>query len=69
MELMTLDKNFLPTGKTKLKYFDLMWHRKYYETGQFSVQIKAEDYNHDMEYIYTKERPELGVIQCLHYSR
>lgn len=68
MELMTLDVNFLPTGKTKLKYFDLTWYRKYYETGQFLVQIRASDYSPDMEYIYTNERPELGIIQCVEYS-
>lgn len=65
---MALDKDFLPTGQTKLKYFDLLWHRKYYETGQFSVQIKAGDYSPDMAYLYTKDRPELGIIQCRQYT-
>lgn len=68
MELMTLDKNFMPTGKIRLKFFDLVWDRKYYETGQFSVQIKASDYSTDMEYVYTNDRPELGMIQCVEYS-
>ena len=68
MELMTLDKDFMPTGKTKLKYFDLVWDRKYYESGQFSVQVMASDYSADMAYIYTNDRPELGVVQCVEYS-
>lgn len=68
MELMTLDNDFLPTGKTKLRYFDLVWDRKYYESGKFSVQIKASDYSPDMKYIYTNNRPELGMVQCVEYS-
>lgn len=68
MELLTLDENFIPTGPTNLKYFDLVWDRKYYETGNFSVQIKASDYSLEMKYIYTKARPELGMIQGKEYS-
>lgn len=68
MEIMALDENFVPAGAAHLRYFDLAWNRKYYETGQFSVQIKAKDYSPDMKYIYSKERPELGMIQCVEYS-
>lgn len=68
MELLMLDKNFIPTGKTHLTYTDLAWHRKYYETGQFSVQIPASEYSADAAYIYTKDRPELGIIQCVQYT-
>lgn len=68
MEIRALDKEFALIGYSKMKYFDLAWDRKYYETGQFSVQIKAADYSPDMAYIYTSERPELGMIQCVEYS-
>lgn len=68
MEIRALDSEFNLIGMTKLKYFDLAWDRKYYETGEYLVQIKAEDYLPDMAYIYTSERPELGIIQCVEYS-
>lgn len=63
MDIMALDRNFIPTGSVRLPYLDLSWHRKYYETGQFSVQIQAEAYNDEMCYIFSPERPELGIIQ------
>lgn len=68
MEIRALDRNLIPTGGTKIRYFDLMWNRKYYETGNFSVQICAADYSPDMAYIYTEERPELGMVQCVEFS-
>jgi hypothetical protein len=69
MELRALDENFIPVGKTKLKYFDLTWNRKYYETGQFCMQIKADDYDSSMKYIFTTERPELGMVQKVKYTQ
>lgn len=68
MEIRALNKDFEPIGKTKIKYFDLMWNRKYYEPGSFSVQIMASDYLPDMSYIYTSERPELGMVQSVEYT-
>ena len=61
MELVYLDKNF-----NILKYFrfvNLQWIRRYYEPGEFSVQVPEGEYNAAAEYIYTNERPELGMIQ------
>ncbi len=68
MELMALNADFLPEGPFRLKYFDLLWDRKYYETGKFSVQIRAEDYREAMTYIFTVHRPELGMIQKIDYE-
>lgn len=68
MELRALDSTFTPTGGTKLKYYDLSWDRKYYDTGNFLIQIRSIDYYCDMKYIYTDERPELGMIQKVEYS-
>lgn len=67
MQLMALDKDFVQIGFLST-YFDLMWDRKYYETGKFLVQILARDYNPDMVYIYSKDRPETGIIECVSYS-
>lgn len=68
MELKALNENFEICGSTSLKHFDLLWNRKYYENGKFSVQIKADDYDPEMTYIYTSERPELGVIEQMKYT-
>ncbi len=68
MDIMALDENFTPVKFTKIPYYDLAWHRKYYETGQFSVQIKADDYSREMKYIFTASRPELGIIQKVVYT-
>ena len=61
MQLMALDKDFVQIGFLST-YFDLMWDRKYYETGKFLVQILARDYNPDMVYFYSKDRPETGIM-------
>ena len=69
MELKALNADFEICGPTSLKHFDLVWNRKYYENGKFSVLIKAADYDPGMKYIYTGERPELGVIKQFKYTQ
>lgn len=68
MDIMALDEDFIPTGPLRLSYSDLAWDRKYYETGKFTVQMKAKDYRERMKYIFTAERPELGIIQKVVYT-
>ena len=68
MELRTLDENFLPCGPTKLRPFDISWDRKYYETGKFTLQIAASDYDPAMAYVYSNDRPELGIVEQLKYT-
>lgn len=68
MDIIALDENFTPVEPMNLKYYDMVWNRKYYETGKYSVQIRASDYNEDMKYIFTKERQELGIVQKVAYS-
>ena len=41
---------------------NVQWNRKYYECGDFSIQISAGDYSSDMKYIYINGRKELGMI-------
>ncbi len=50
-----------------LRYTNLQWSRKYYETGTFSVQIPLEQYSSKIRHIYTKDRPELGVVTQINY--
>lgn len=61
MQLLALDSGFQPVRY--LNYFNLQWTREYYTIGQFSVQLAAADYQPQMAYLYTPDRPETGVIQ------
>lgn len=61
MHLMGLDKSFNNIGF--IKFTNLQWKRRYYEPGQFSAQIRADDYDPSMVYLIALERPEVGLIQ------
>ena len=50
-----------------LSYTILQWNRKYYEPGSFSLEIPLEQYSSEYKYIYTKDRPEMGVIDQVNY--
>lgn len=50
------------------KYINLQWIRRYYEPGEFSVQLPASEYMSDAVYVFTKDRPELGLIQKKEYA-
>lgn len=66
MQLLSLDKEFRPISY--LHPVNLQWNREYYQAGDFSVQILAQDYLPDMYYLYTPERPEMGIIQKVELS-
>lgn len=61
MELLALDADFEPVGY--LPYINLQWTREYYSPGQFSAQIPTAAYDAAMAYLYTPDRPEMGIIQ------
>lgn len=50
-----------------IRFINLQWTRKYHESGWFSVQIPVNQYMPEMKYIYTKDRPEMGVIKKVTY--
>lgn len=64
-EVMGLDENF--TLVSLLRYTNLQWNRKFYQPGNFSIQIPLEQYNKRIKYIYTKDRPEVGEISQVNY--
>lgn len=66
MELLALDKNF--ASVKYLKYINLQWNRKYYECGDFSIQMAASEYDSQMAYVYCPDRPEAGIIQKIEYK-
>lgn len=66
-----MDLAFMDSSFTVIKYFkfiNLQWIRRYYEPGEFSVEVPASEYLADAQYIYTKDRPEVGIIQKREYS-
>lgn len=66
MELLALDREF--NIISQLVPSNIQWNRKYYEHGTFEIQVKADQYNDDMTYVYTKDRIELGMINKVSYS-
>ena len=66
MQFMALDSNFVlvrPLAPTLVQ-----WNRKYYECGNFEIEISHTQYSNDMKYIYTKDRPEIGMINKVIYD-
>ena len=66
MELIAYDKNF--NLITYLAPSIIQWNRRYYEPGDFEIQIFAEDYQKEFKYLYTADRPEVGIIEKVSYS-
>ena len=67
IDLMGLDENFQPV--TYLKFVNLQWKRRYYQPGSFVVQLIAADYDPRIKYVYTHQRPELGVVERMETQR
>lgn len=64
MELYALDDKFnlISVG---IPYKTLQWNRRYYEAGDFAVELPMSVYDTSWAYIGTNDRPELGMIQKL----
>lgn len=65
INILALDENF--DVVSILAYENLQWTRKFFETGWFSIQIPSNQYNDNIKYIYTKDRPEIGVVSQKNY--
>lgn len=66
MDLAFLDKDF--NLVRYFKFINLQWNRKYYEPGDFSVQIPSIQFDNNAVYVYTKDRPEVGIIQKVEHA-
>lgn len=64
-EVIALDEDF--NIVQLLRYTNLQWNRKYYESGIFSLEIPLEQYLPSFKYIYTNKRPEMGRITQINY--
>lgn len=61
IDLMGLDENFELVSY--LPFINLQWNRRYYEVGNFTVQLRAADYDGRVKYVYAPQRPELGMVE------
>lgn len=62
MDAYALDKDFnLVTYG--IPYDNMQWDRKYYDFGQFMMQIPLNQYDSSWAYIGMSEREELGMVQ------
>lgn len=64
-DILVLNKSYQIV--TLLNYTLLQWNRRYFESGNFSIEIPIELYSTEFEYIYTKDRPELGKITQVNF--
>lgn len=62
MDIYALDKDFEMVSFA-IPYDNLQWNRRYYDFGDFEVQLPLEIYDERWAYIGTADRPELGMVQ------
>ena len=63
--VIALDANYQIVAL--LRCTNIQWNRKYYEPGIFSIQIPLKQYDASYAYIFTKDRPEMGIIEQINY--
>ena len=62
LQVFAMDENMERlTGA--IPYKSLIWRRKYYEPGEFEMQVPADLFSEDWAYIYCENRPETGIVQ------
>lgn len=62
LDVYALDKDFNLISMA-IPYDNMQWNRRYYEAGDFAMQIPIEVFDRSWAYIGTKDRPELGMVQ------
>lgn len=66
MDLVFLDSDF--NIIKSVEYINLQWNRRYYECGQYSIQILAEDFEETFYYVYRPSEKEVGIVQKIEYT-
>lgn len=61
LEFITLDKNY--NNPIWLKPLNVQWNAKFYECGDFCIQIPTVSYEDIFAYVYCSERKQTGIIQ------
>lgn len=65
MDVYALDASFNLITMA-IPYSNLMWNRKYYEAGEYLMEIPLSVYDPNWAYIGTPDRPELGMVNKFH---
>lgn len=67
MEVYALDSSFgLVTPN--VPYVNLQWNRKYYQAGDWEMQIPASAYDPSWRYLVGNARPEVGLVQKVEFD-
>ena len=61
MELLGLDSSY--TRVKSLKCTNIQWNRRYYEAGDFQLEMLISDWDTEIAYIFTHDRPEMGLVE------
>lgn len=67
MHVFALDKDF-KLVTTGIPYDNLQWVRRYYDAGEFMLQLPLSIYNPSWAYIGMPDRQEIGMVQKMEYS-
>lgn len=69
MELLLLDKNFQICGLVD-DFSSLVWNRKYYECGNFSLEtnVKYLEQFKNAKYVYSKDFSETGILETFNFK-
>lgn len=51
-----------------IPYESLIWTRRFKKCGEFQMVVRASIYEPSWAYIYTDDRPEMGIIQSVQYD-
>lgn len=66
MDLVFLDSDF--NMIKSVEYINLQWNRRYYECGQYSIQILSKDFEETFCYVYRPSEKEVGIVQKIEYT-
>lgn len=67
MDVYALDSDF-NLVMAGIPYDNLQWSRRYYEAGDFEMQIPLSAYDKSWAYIGSPQRGELGMVQRVYSS-
>lgn len=63
MEIYGVDSTMNTLGV--IRCINIQWNRRYYEAGDYAIQLRAIDWDTRIAFIYTSDRPEIGMVNKL----
>lgn len=67
MDFICLDKEY--ANPIWLNPVNIQWKARHYECGEFSIQIRTEEYEPGFTYVYCDEREDMGIIQSIYQQK